>query len=249
MRTEEETFGTKVTHDVSGGHPEVDGDGGERERRPGALGLVDPAAERLQGGGAMLKLLPQRQEQKQDINTAASQELGHHWTNPKTNIDIALLISFSCRLEYQVVGQVFYLGAGTNTWTAISSTSRMNEQTMLDLKSSSLIWENWGNENTPIKGHWTSSAKGPGPPTGSPYLSLHVGVLEHLSESRDVLFPHPLAAPDLHGLADPLVDLAQARALHRDLIGQLCQRAVGEGGEDLQNIETFGVAHVAQEKK
>lgn len=212
-----------MTHDVSGGHPEVNRDGGERERRPGALGLVDPAAERLQGGGAMLKLLPQRQEQKQDINTAASQELGHHWTNPKTNIDIALLISFSCRLEYQVVGQAFYLGAGTNTWTAISSTSRMNEQTMLDLKSSSLIWEYWGNENTPIKGHWASSAEGPSPPTASPYLSLHVGVLEHLSESRDVLLPHPLAAPDLHGLADPLVDLAQARALHRDLIGQLCQ--------------------------
>lgn len=60
--------------------------------------------------------------------------------------------------------------------------------------------------------------KGP-PSTGSPYLSLHVGVLEHLSESRDVLLPHPLTAPDLHGLADPLVDLTQARALHRDLIG------------------------------
>lgn len=79
--------------------------------------------------------------------------------------------------------------------------------------------------------------KGPpptGPPlTGSPYLSLHVGVLEHLSKSRDVLIPHPLAAPDFHGLADPLVDLTQARALHRDLIGQLCQRAIGEGSEDL----------------
>lgn len=145
-----------MTHDVSGGHPEVDEDGSERERRPGALGLMDPAAEGLQGRGAMLKLLPQRQQQKQDINTATSQELGDHWTNPKTNIDIALLISFFCRLEYQVVGRVLYLGAGTNTWTAISSTSRMKEQTMLDLKSSSLIWEYWGNNDTPIKGHWAS---------------------------------------------------------------------------------------------
>lgn len=34
-----------------------------------------------------------------------------------------------------------YRGAGTNTWTAISSTSRTKEQTMLVLKSSSLIWE------------------------------------------------------------------------------------------------------------
>lgn len=34
-----------------------------------------------------------------------------------------------------------YLGAGINTWTAISSNDRMKEQTMLDLKSSSLIWE------------------------------------------------------------------------------------------------------------
>lgn len=34
-----------------------------------------------------------------------------------------------------------YLGAGISTWTAISSSSRMKEQTMLDLNSSSLIWE------------------------------------------------------------------------------------------------------------
>lgn len=87
---------------------------------------------------------------------------------------------------------------------------------MLDLKSSSLIWEYWNNNDTTIKVHWASSAKGPvNPPsplapTGSPYLSLHVGVLEHLGESCNVLLSHPLAAPDLHGLADPLVDLTQA---------------------------------------
>lgn len=81
---------------------------------------------------------------------------------------------------------------------------------MLDLKNSSLIWEYWGNDNTTVKDHWAPTAEGPTPRTGSPHLSLHVGVLEHLSESRDVLLPHPLAAPDLHGLADPLVDLAQA---------------------------------------
>lgn len=34
-----------------------------------------------------------------------------------------------------------YRGAGIRAWTAISSSSRMKEQTMLDLKSSSLIWE------------------------------------------------------------------------------------------------------------
>lgn len=71
-----------MTHKVSGRHPEVDGDGCERERSSGELRLVDPAAEGLQGGRAVLKLLPKRQQQKQDINTAASQELGHHWANP-----------------------------------------------------------------------------------------------------------------------------------------------------------------------
>lgn len=39
------------------------------------------------------------------------------------------------------------------------------------------------------------------------YLSLHVRVLKHLSEGGDVLFPHSLAAPNLHGLTNPLVDL------------------------------------------
>lgn len=59
-------------------------------------------------------------------------------------------------------------------------------------------------------------------------------VLEHLSEGGDVLFSHSLAAPDLHGLTNPLVDLPRPRLLCCNLIGQLCQRAVGESGEDLQ---------------
>lgn len=153
-----------MTHNVSGSHSKVDRDGCERECSSGELCLVDPAAEGLQGGRAVLKLLPKSQQQKQDINTAASQELGHHWANPKTNINTAALISFSCRLEYQVIGEIIYLGAGTSTWTAISSTSRMKEQTMLDLKSSSLIWEYWRNNDTPIKVHWASLAEGPAPP-------------------------------------------------------------------------------------
>lgn len=66
------------------------------------------------------------------------------------------------------------------------------------------------------------------------YLPLHIGVLEHLSEGGDVLLPDSLAAPDLDGLTDAFVDLSQARALHRDVIGQLGERTVGEGCKDLR---------------
>lgn len=49
-----------------------------------------------------------------------------------------------------------------------------------------------------------------------------------------MLVPHALAAPHLDGLTDPLVHLPRPRALRRHLIGQLGERAVGEGGEDLR---------------
>lgn len=101
-----------------------------------------------------------------------------------------------------------YLGAGISAWTAISSTNRMKEQTMLDLKSSSLIWEYCETKMYQLQTtRLLLSLQEALPSTGSLYLSLHVGILEHLGESCDVLVPHPLAAPNLHGLTDPLVDL------------------------------------------
>lgn len=48
-----------------------------------------------------------------------------------------------------------YLGAGISTWTVISSSSRMKEQIMLDLNSSSLIWEYW-DKNRMTDGHQTA---------------------------------------------------------------------------------------------
>lgn len=101
-----------------------------------------------------------------------------------------------------------YLGAGISAWTAISSTNRMKEQTMLDLKSSSLIWEYCETKMHQLQTtRLLLSLQEAQPSTGSHYLSLHVGILEHLGERCDVLVPHPLAAPNLHGLTDPLVDL------------------------------------------
>lgn len=100
-----------------------------------------------------------------------------------------------------------YLGAGISAWTAIKSTNRTKEQTMLDLKSSSLIWEYCETKMHQLQTTRFYPLQEALPSTGSHYLSLHVGILEHLGESCDVLVPHPLAAPNLHGLTDPLVDL------------------------------------------
>ena len=73
---------TRPPHNVCRGDSEVDGDGGERDQSPGELGLVDPAAEGLEGGRAAFKLLPQRQQQEQRVNAATDQELGHHGADP-----------------------------------------------------------------------------------------------------------------------------------------------------------------------
>lgn len=48
-------------------------------------------------------------------------------------------------------GELTHRGAGINTWTAISSNDRIKEQTMFDLKSSSLIWEYWPTKKISVK--------------------------------------------------------------------------------------------------
>lgn len=73
----------KQTYDVWGGDSKVDSDGGEREKRSGALGFMNPATDRLEGGRTMLKLLPQTQYQKQEVNAAAHYELSYHWIQPE----------------------------------------------------------------------------------------------------------------------------------------------------------------------
>ena len=55
-------------------------------------------------------------------------------------------------------------------------------------------------------------------------------VLEDHGEGGDVLLPHEFAAADLDGVLDALVDLPRGRV---PPVGQLGQRAVGEGGQDL----------------
>lgn len=65
---------------------------------------MNPAAEGLQGGGAILKLLPQSQQQEQEVNTAADHELSHHRTKPEPHIEETRVIKYI--LYCQVDGQV-----------------------------------------------------------------------------------------------------------------------------------------------
>lgn len=71
-----------LSHNVCRGDSKVDSDGGERDQCPSELGLVDPAAERLEGRRAAFKLLPQSQQQEQQVDAASNQELGHHGADP-----------------------------------------------------------------------------------------------------------------------------------------------------------------------
>lgn len=137
-----------------------------------------------------------------------------------------------------------YLGEGISTWTVISSSSRMKEQTMLDLNSSSLICEYWDKRRMIDDQLPKTPEKHPAPYSKSKcYLSFHVRVLKHLSERGDVLFPHPLTASNLHGLTNPLVDFPWPRSLSCELIGQLGERAIGEGGQDLQGEHKRSTPH------
>lgn len=43
---------------------------------------MDPAAEGLKRGGAVLELLSQTQYEEQEINAATDNELSNHWTQP-----------------------------------------------------------------------------------------------------------------------------------------------------------------------
>lgn len=42
---------------------------------------------------------------------------------------------------------VSYLGAGMSIWTAMRKRSMMKEHTRLEVNISSLIWENWTDQN------------------------------------------------------------------------------------------------------
>lgn len=217
------------THNVWGGNSKVDRNGGQCDQRPGILGFMDPAADRLQLAGALLKLLPQSQQQEYQVNTAAGQKLSRHWTNPVLNNDKKELMntcdSIRKKTEWEwsgisMDGQM-YRGAGINTWTAISSNERMKEQTMLDLKCSSLIWEYWETKRGQIKPLTAYQGEPAHHRKWPHYLSLHIRVLEHLSEGCDVLLPHSLAASNLDGLTDPLLDFTWSRLLCCNVIGQL----------------------------
>lgn len=106
--------------------------------------------------------------------------------------------------------------------------SMMKEQTRLELNISSLIWENWTKRDPPRSQYDIRST--PPPPAGPPlaHLFLDVSVLEDQGERGDVLPVHALAAPDLDGVFDALVDLLGGG------LPNVGQRTVCEGGQDLQ---------------
>lgn len=118
----------------------------------------------------------------------------------------------------------------------------MKEQTRLELNISSLIWENWTNQQKKKKikeSHITVSIihfvalisscqtpSGPAPPPA--YLVLDVCVFEHQRQRSDVLLVHTLAASNLDGVFDAFVDLLGGG------LPYVGHRAVGKGGQDLQ---------------
>ena len=129
-------------------------------------------------------------------------------------------------------------------WAAMRKRSTMKQQTMLELNISSLIWENCKKKCGILRNlcmdtigdlysftvqmvAYTDSFFSL-PATLCSYLILNVWILEHQGQRSDVLNVHALTAPNLYCMFDALVNLSRGRLPYAG------QRAVSEGGQDLQ---------------